>query len=142
MSFAAQDECATKTVSLLLQLKDEDLTHITSSMIQDWATQDLDLHSIPTAQILVDHLRFLWRILQQWKVSISVTYNPLMTACGYIYQGHDFGWKSVDVEAKKSHGLSKLPHPKKHPKMLARSLTLSFNTEISSTTAMTSPKLR
>jgi hypothetical protein len=92
MSATAQGECSIKTASLLQQLKEENLTHVSSSMIQEWY-QALDPDPLTTAQSLVERLRFLWRILEQWKVSIAVTYNPLMTACVYMYQGHDFGWK-------------------------------------------------
>jgi hypothetical protein len=92
MSTTAQEERSIKTASLLPKLKEEGLTHISSSMIQEWY-QELDLDPLPTAQSLVDRLKFLWRILEEWKVSNAFTHNPLMTACGYIYQGHDFGWK-------------------------------------------------
>jgi hypothetical protein len=90
MSATTQEECSIKSASLLKQLKEDGMTHISSSMIQEWY-QALDPDPLTTAQSLVNRLRFLWRILKQWKVSIAVTYNPLMTACGYIYQGHDFG---------------------------------------------------
>ena len=89
MSATAQEERSIKTAFLLQKLKEEGLTHISSSMIQEWY-QALDLDPLPTAQSLIDRLKFLWRILEEWKVSNAVTYNPLMTACGYIYQGHDF----------------------------------------------------
>jgi hypothetical protein len=34
-------------------------------------------------------------MLKNWKVSLAVTYNPLMSAFGYIYRGHDFGWQQL-----------------------------------------------
>jgi hypothetical protein len=48
---------------------------------------------LPLARSLALHLKLLWSIVEQRLVSIAVTYNPLMTAVGYIYQGHDIGWK-------------------------------------------------
>jgi hypothetical protein len=41
---------------------------------------------------LVDRLHFLWTTIEQWKVSIALNNNALMTACGFKYRGHDFGW--------------------------------------------------
>ena len=49
-------------------------------------------HYLPFARSLALHLKLLWTIIQQRLVSIAVTYNPLMTAIGYTYQGHDYGW--------------------------------------------------
>ena len=49
-------------------------------------------HYLPFARSLALHLKLLWTIIQQRLVSIAVTYNPLMTAIGYTYQGHDHGW--------------------------------------------------
>jgi hypothetical protein len=48
---------------------------------------------LPLARSLALHLKLLWSIIQQRLVSIAVTHNPLMTAVGYTYQGHDIGWK-------------------------------------------------
>jgi hypothetical protein len=48
---------------------------------------------LPVAQSMKVHLKLLWLIVEQRKVSIAITYNPLMTAVGYIYQDHDIGWR-------------------------------------------------
>jgi hypothetical protein len=85
MASTAQTECSIKTASLLRQLKGESLTHISNSLIQEWY-QALDPDLLSAAQSLTDRLKFLRTILEQWKVSIAVTYNPLMAAFGYIYQ--------------------------------------------------------
>ena len=49
-------------------------------------------YHLPFARSLAQHLKLIWTIIQQRLVSIAVTYNPLMTAIGYRYQGHDYGW--------------------------------------------------
>jgi hypothetical protein len=74
MSAIAQEECSFKTASLLKQLKEEGLMHISSSMIQEWY-QALDPDPLTIAPSLVNRLWFLWRILEQWKVSIAVTWK-------------------------------------------------------------------
>ncbi len=39
---------------------------------------------LPLAKSMALHLKLLWSIVEQRKVSIAVTYNPLMAAVGYI----------------------------------------------------------
>jgi hypothetical protein len=91
----AQKKCSTKINSILQQLKSAGLQHITDVFIQEWC---LPLPPIPrdAALDLVQRLALLYTLLENWKVSIAITYNPLMTAMGYTYQGHDFGWKAQD----------------------------------------------
>jgi hypothetical protein len=43
------------------------------------------------------HLKILWSIIEHRKVSTAVTFNPLMTAVGYTYQGHDIGWRHSET---------------------------------------------
>jgi hypothetical protein len=91
----AQNKCSIKINSILQQLKSDGLQHITDVFIQEWC---LPLPPKPrdAAKDLVQRLALLYTLLENWKVSITITYNPLMTAMGYTYQGHDFGWKAQD----------------------------------------------
>jgi hypothetical protein len=91
VSYYPQEFCLRKTSTILQQLKDDGLANIPFSLIPEWSTL-ADLHSLPSALILVDRLQFLWTTIEQWKVSLAWNHNALMTACGYIYRGHDFGW--------------------------------------------------
>jgi hypothetical protein len=92
MASTAQKQCSIKIAFILQQLKEAGQTNITDSLIQDWCLP-LDPDFKEAAQDLVIRLKLLWTLLENWKVSLAVTYNPLMAAFGYIYQGHDFGWK-------------------------------------------------
>jgi hypothetical protein len=94
MASTAQQECPIKAASILQQLKEAGQTNISDSLIQDWCLP-LDPDPKEAAQVLTDHLKLLWTLLEHWKVSIGVTYNPLMAAFGYIYQRHEFGWKHI-----------------------------------------------
>jgi hypothetical protein len=96
MKKSAQEICASKTALALENLKSFGLTTISRDMICECSTSLSDAHSLSKALSQADHLEHLWRTLEQWKTSIAVTYNPLMTATGYFYQGHDFGWVPAD----------------------------------------------
>jgi hypothetical protein len=86
----AQKKCSIKITSILQQLKIAGLADITDSFIQEWCLL-LRPDLTDAAQDLVQRLTLLWTLLENWKVSLAITYNPLMTAMGYTYQGHDFG---------------------------------------------------
>jgi hypothetical protein len=92
----AQKTCSIKINSILQLLKNAGQANITDSFIQDWCLP-LKPDLTEAAQDLVIRLNLLWTLLENWKVSLAVTYNPLMTAMGYTYQGHDFGWKPRDL---------------------------------------------
>jgi hypothetical protein len=92
----AQQKCSTKITDILQTLKDEGLQTITDVVIREWCSPLAQYR--PTAtQDLVQRLAFLYTLLENWKVSIATTYNPLMTAMGYEYLGHDYGWSEAPV---------------------------------------------
>jgi hypothetical protein len=91
----AQKKCSIKITSILQQLKSAGLHNITDAFIQEWCIP-LPPNLTDAAQDLVQRLTLLYTLLENWKVSLAITYNPLMTAMGYIYQGHNFGWKPQD----------------------------------------------
>jgi hypothetical protein len=59
-------------------------------MIPDWSALP-DLESLDSSMILIDRLHFIWKSIEQNKVSLALHHNARMTACGYTYKGHDFG---------------------------------------------------
>jgi hypothetical protein len=87
----AQKQCSVKIASILQQLKNAGQANITDSLIQDWCLP-LSPNPKDAAQDLVLRLTLLCTLIENWKVSLAVTYNPLMTALGFTYQGHDFEW--------------------------------------------------
>ena len=92
----AQQKCSTKITDILQTLKDDGLQTITDVVIREWCSPLAQYR--PTAtQDLVQRLAFLYTLLENWKVSIATTYNPLMTAMGCEYLGHDYGWSEAPL---------------------------------------------
>jgi hypothetical protein len=87
-----QDTYAIKIVSNLIQLKSDGFSNITDDMIKEWSKRPPQPKSLPSSQALLPRLQFLWRTIEQSKISTAVTFNPLMTSCHYTYKGHDYGW--------------------------------------------------
>jgi hypothetical protein len=83
----AQQTCSTNITNILQTLKNDGLHTIPDIVIREWRSP------LPASiQDLVQRIAFLYTLLENWKVSIATTYNPLMTAMGYEYMGHDYGW--------------------------------------------------
>jgi hypothetical protein len=83
--------CLDKSCSILQQLHDSGIITAPPTMIPDWSTLR-DLESLDSSMILIDRLHFIWKSIEQNKVSLALHHNSRMTACGYTYKGHDFGW--------------------------------------------------
>jgi hypothetical protein len=96
MKKSTQEIYAPEMALALENLKRFGLTTISRDMIYEWSTRISEAHSLSTALSLADRLKLLWRTLEKWKTSITVTYNPLRTTTGYIYQGRDLGWVPAD----------------------------------------------
>jgi hypothetical protein len=85
------ETCLDKSCSLLQQLHDSGIITPPPTMISDWSTLP-DLESLDSSMILIDRLHFIWKSIEQNKVSLALHHNARMTACGYTYKGHDLGW--------------------------------------------------
>ena len=88
-----QKKCSIKITSILQQLKSDGLDVINDAFIQGWCLP-LPPYVTDAAQELVLRLNLLYTLLEDWKLSLALTYNPLMTAMGYTYEGNDFGWRT------------------------------------------------
>jgi hypothetical protein len=88
-----QKQCSIKITSILQQLKNDGLQNINDDFIQEWCLP-LPPYVTDAAQELVLRLSLLYTLLEDWKLSLALTYNPLMTAMGYTYEGYEFGWKT------------------------------------------------
>jgi hypothetical protein len=95
----AQQTCSTNITNILQTLKNDGLQTIPDIVIREWRSP-LALYRPTATQDLVQRLAFLYTLLENWKVSIATTYNPLMTAMGYEYMGHDYGWSEAPVYRK------------------------------------------
>ena len=88
--------CQQDTIILLRCLKAEGFTQLETPVFPNYDNiinrSPEPGYYLPLARSLALHLKLLWSVVQQRLVSIAVTYNPLMTAVGYTYQGHDIGW--------------------------------------------------
>jgi hypothetical protein len=96
MASAVLKTCQQDSSIILRQLRAEGFTDIETPMFpncDDPRRYPDPEDYLPVAQSMKLHLRLLWSIIEQRKVSIAVTFNPLMIAVGYIYQGHDIGWR-------------------------------------------------
>jgi hypothetical protein len=105
----AQQTCSTNITNILQTLKNDGLHTIPDIVIREWRSP------LPASiQDLVQRIAFLYTLLENWKVSIATTYNPLMTAMGYEYMGHDYGWSEApvyqkDLSTRKNFGQLDLP---------------------------------
>jgi hypothetical protein len=96
MASAVLVKCHLDSSSILQQLRDEGFTDISTPTIPGWDESRCCFDPedyLPAAQNMKLHLKLLWSIIEHRKVSTAVTSNALMTAVGYIYQGHDIGWR-------------------------------------------------
>ena len=105
----AQQTCSTNITNILQTLKNDGLHTIPDIIIREWSST-----SAPPIRDLVQRIAFLYNLLENWKVSIATTYNPLMKAMGYEYMGHDYGWSEApvyqqDLSTRKNFGQYDLP---------------------------------
>ena len=87
-------KCQQESAGILRFLQAEGFTRLKNPVFPYYEdiTNPEPGYYLPFARSLALHLKLLWSIIQQRLVSIAVTYNPLMTALGYTYQGHESGW--------------------------------------------------
>jgi hypothetical protein len=96
MAPSPQQVCFARSSVLLQYLHDDGIGRITSAMLSEWS-MTMDLTSLPPAMILIDRLQFLWKTIEQTKVSLALHNGALMSAFSYTYKGHDSGWSPGEI---------------------------------------------